>query len=335
MVVSGVQQLAVRAAEAGLRIDKWFKRRYPDLTHGRLQKLARSGQIRLDGKRVKSGDRVEEGQIVRVPPLGDAQTFRAKPPPAPRRKEVSDADADMIQSAVIYQDASAIAIDKPPGLATQGGTGTTRHVDGMLDALAEDGERPRLVHRLDRDTSGVLLLARTQKSAAKLTASFRDRSAKKLYWALVAGVPDPARGKIDLALKKAGSRGNERMVWDDPDGDRAITFYATLEKAGKAASFVGLLPQTGRTHQLRAHMAAIGHPILGDGKYGGEDARLPGMGLPKGMLLHARALDIPHPTERGRLRIYADVPVAFQEALTTFGFVPGEAGDQLLDEDFR
>ena len=216
MVVSGVQQLAVRAAEAGLRIDKWFKRRYPDLTHGRLQKLARSGQIRLDGKRVKSGDRVEEGQIVRVPPLGDAQTFRAKPPPAPRRKEVSDADADMIQSAVIYQDASAIAIDKPPGLATQGGTGTTRHVDGMLDALAEDGERPRLVHRLDRDTSGVLLLARTQKSAAKLTASFRDRSAKKLYWALVAGVPDPARGKIDLALKKAGSRGNERMVWDDP-----------------------------------------------------------------------------------------------------------------------
>jgi 23S rRNA pseudouridine955/2504/2580 synthase len=334
--MSGVQQLAVREAEAGLRLDKWFKRRYPDLTHGRLQKLARSGQIRLDGKRVKPGDRVEEGQVVRVPPLGDAQTFRAKAPATPKRPEVSDADADMIQAAVIYQDSAAIAINKPPGLATQGGTGTTRHVDGMLDALAEDDERPRLVHRLDRDTSGVLLLARSRKSAAKLTASFRDRSARKLYWALVAGVPDPVRGKIDLSLKKAGGRGNERMVWDDPVGaDRAITFYATLDKAGRAASLVGLLPQTGRTHQLRAHMTAIGHPILGDGKYGGEDAQLPGMGLPKGMMLHARALDLPHPTERGRLRIQADLPPAFLTALATFGFDPGEAGDGLLDEDFR
>lgn len=333
--MSGVQQLAVRAGEEGLRLDKWFKRRYPDLTHGRFQKLARSGQIRLDGKRVKAGDRVEEGQVVRVPPLGEAQVYKAKTV-VPKRPDVPDADADMIQSVVIYRDAAAIAINKPPGLATQGGTGTTRHVDGMLEALGDGDERPRLVHRLDRDTSGVLLLARTRQSAAKLTASFRDRSAKKLYWALVAGVPDPARGKIDLSLRKAGGRGNERMVWDDPSGgDRAITFYATLEKAGKAASLVGLMPQTGRTHQLRAHMAAIGHPVLGDGKYGGEDAQLAGMGLPKGMMLHARALDLPHPTERGRLRVHADLPPAFAAALKTLGFHVGQEADGLLDEDFR
>ena len=332
--MTGVSTEQVTAEEAGLRLDRWFKRRYPDLPHGRLQKLARSGQIRVDGKRAKPADRLEAGQQVRVPPLGPAPAAaagpaRPKPPPA-----LSDADRALIQSAVIYEDDAAIALNKPPGLASQGGSKTTKHVDGLMAALADGRERPRLVHRLDRDTSGVLLLAKSASAAAALTAAFRDRSARKVYWALVVGVPKPERGTIDLALRKAGGRGAERMTWEGlgkDEGERAVTDFAVLERAGRFAALVAMRPLTGRTHQLRAHMAAIGHPILGDGKYGGAEATLPGMALPRGMMLHARSLDLPHPSGAGRLFIEAEPPPAFAAALDAFGFDPASLPDPFLE----
>ena len=325
--MSGVRQETVAKDEDGLRLDRWFKRRFPDLPHVRLQKLARSGQVRLDGKRVKPADRIQAGQTVRVPPLGAAPE-KQRPRPAPA---ASPEDAAMIEGAVIFEDDSTLALNKPPGLASQGGTGTARHVDGLLAAIRPNDERPRLVHRLDRDTSGVLLLGKSPEAAAKLSQSFRDRSARKVYWALVNGVPKPERGIVDLPLKKAGGKGSERMVWDAPDGDRAKTAFAVMEKAGRFAALVALAPFTGRTHQLRAHMAAIGCPILGDRKYGGDDAILPGMQLPKAMMLHARSLDVPSPSGGGRLFLEAEPPEAFNAALKHFGFTPELAEDPFAE----
>ncbi|MGZ0188915.1 MAG: RluA family pseudouridine synthase, partial [Alphaproteobacteria bacterium] len=267
--MTGVVTVEVNADEGGLRLDRWFKRRYPELPHGKLQKLTRSGQIRVDGKRVKAGDRIEPGQQVRVPPFGTPPPRTERP--APPKPAVSAEDAALIRSIVIYEDEATLAINKPPGLATQGGTGTTRHVDGLLTGMSSAKDRPRLVHRLDRDTSGVLLLGKTASSAAALAKAFRDRSARKIYWAIVAGLPSPPQGTIDMPLLKAGGNGNEKMIWDEDKGDRAVTDYAILERAGRFACIVALMPLTGRTHQIRAHMAAIGNPILGDGKYGGPD----------------------------------------------------------------
>jgi len=327
--MSGVTTERVTEEESGIRLDRWFKRRFPELPHGRLQKLARSGQVRLDGKRVKPADRVEAGQEVRVPPLGPPPDRPAAAPrPAPT---ISEADRALIQSAIIYEDDHTIAINKPPGLASQGGSRTSRHVDGLMAALAGDRDKPRLVHRLDRDTSGVLALGKSASAAAALAKAFRDRSARKVYWALVIGQPNPERGTIDLPLKKAGGRGAERMVWEDGDGDRAVTEYAILERAGRFASLVAVMPLTGRTHQIRAHMAAIGHPILGDGKYGGLDATLPGMTLPKAMFLHARSLDLPSPSGAGRLFIEAEPPPAFAAALKSFGFDPARLPDPFIE----
>lgn len=320
--MSGVTHETVNADEDGLRLDRWFKRRYPDLPYSRFQKITRAGHVRVNGKRAKAGDRLETGQIIRVPPIRSAEEAMSAPPTPRHTPEISPEDRAMIQAAIIYEDDDALVINKPAGLASQGGTGTPRHVDGLLTAMAGDDQRPRLVHRLDRDTSGVLALGKTAAAASKLTKAFRDRTARKIYWALVAGVPNPDHGTIDLPLKKAGGRGMERMVWEDGDGDRAVTDFAVLERAGRAAALVVLKPLTGRTHQIRAHLAAIGHPVLGDGKYGGSDASLPGMKLPKGMMLHARSLDLPAIRGRSRLHFEAEPPAAFAEALASFGFDP-------------
>lgn len=325
--MTGVVQENVQPDEDGLRLDRWFRRRYPELPQSRLQKLARSGQVRVDGKRVKPADRLEAGQVVRVPPLAPPPD---RPRAAPSAPPLSDADRALIRDAIIFEDDLIVAINKPPGLASQGGSGTTRHVDGLFAGIAGDEGRPKLAHRLDRDTSGVLLLGKTASSAAALTKAFRDRTARKIYWAITSGVPSPRQGTIDLALKKAGGRGKERMVWEDGDGNRAVTEFAVLEHAGSAAAMVALMPLTGRTHQLRAHLAAIGHPVLGDGKYGGEAAKLPGMGLPRGMMLHARSLDLPAPKGRDRLFFEAEPPAHFQAALAAFGFQPAGIPDPFL-----
>jgi len=313
-----VRTIEVAEVEAGSRLDRWFKRRYPNLSHGRIEKLLRTGQIRVDGRRVKAGLRLSPGMRIRVPPIADAEIAAARTPA--RTREPSREDAARLRALVLYKDDDVIAIDKPPGLAVQGGTKTLIHLDAMLDALKfGNDERPRLVHRLDKDSSGVLLLARTPAAASRLAASFRQREARKTYWAVTVGVPSPRQGKVDLALAKLPGRGGERMVADAEAGKRAITYYSVIETAGRTAAWVALSPLTGRTHQLRAHCAHLGTPILGDGKYGAKAAFLAGRGVSRKLHLHALSLSIPHP-RAGRIDVTAPLPAHMAETFALFGF---------------
>lgn len=317
---SGVRHIAVKADDDGVRVDRWFKRHFPDVPYGQLAKWLRTGQVRVDGGRAKPGGRLSAGQQVRVPPTvaGDAGTERTSAP-----RPVSNADASGLRESVIFRDDHLIALNKPAGLAVQGGTGTTRHLDGMLDALRFDAEeRPRLVHRLDKDTSGLLILARTRQAARALSAEFQGRTMDKVYWALVLGVPDVEAGTIDAPLAKRGPQGGERMTYDD-DGQHAETDYRVLDHAARRISWLELMPRTGRTHQLRAHCAAIGNPILGDGKYGGRDAFLPGMA--KRLHLHAHALTLNHPETGARLELTAPLDRELTESWKKVGFRPETA----------
>ncbi|MDG4650235.1 RluA family pseudouridine synthase [Roseibacterium sp. SDUM158017] len=320
--MSGVQTVTVAEGEGDQRLDRWLKRRFPQITQGRIEKGCRKGEIRVDGARVKPATRVEAGQAVRVPPLPD------QPAPSFLEPRISDADAEMMRAAVIYRDDHLIALNKPPGLPTQGGSGQTRHVDGLAEALKFGlSEKPRLVHRLDKDTSGILLLARSRESAKALTAAFRARDARKIYWAAVAGVPHPRMGTIRFGLVKAPGHGKggegEKMhcihpdeVETTPDAKRAVTDYAVLSALGTRLSWCALVPVTGRTHQLRAHMAELGHPIVGDGKYGGSGQENLGDGwgaqlggeMSRKLHLHARSLTLTHPVTGGRLHLTAPLP---------------------------
>ncbi|GEO37067.1 pseudouridine synthase [Skermanella aerolata] len=313
------------AEESEIRLDRWFKRHFPQVNHGWLEKLLRTGQIRVDGKRVKANVRLETGQTVRIPPLGDQEAVPASGgPPKPK---VSRKDAAEIQARVLYKDGDVLVIDKPAGLAVQGGTATPKHLDAMLDALMfEKDERPKLVHRLDKDTSGVLVLARTAFAATKLAAAFRGKDARKYYWAVTVGVPRPFQGKVDAALAKEPTGRGERVAVDDEDGKRAVSLYQVVEHANKKVAFVALWPLTGRTHQLRVHMEAIGTPILGDGKYGGPEAFLAGTGLPNQLHLHARRLIMPHP-RGGRIDVTAPLPPHMVTTWTYFSFDKENDGD--------
>ncbi len=319
--MTAVQTLSVAEDEAELRLDRWFHRRFPQVSHGRLEKLLRTGQLRVDGRRAKAGQRLEPGQRIRIPPLPDD----AAPPAA--RPAVSEADARLLKDAVLHMDDDVIVLNKPPGLPVQGGTGLTRHLDGMLDALAFDkGERPRLVHRLDKDTSGVLLLGRSARAAAKLAAAFRSREARKCYWALVVGVPKLAMGRIDAPLaKQPGEATRERMAVDEDEGRHAITWYRIVASAYKKAAWLELEPRTGRTHQLRAHCTLLGTPIQGDSLYGGEVDMLSGGGISKKLHLHARAIRLPHP-RGGVLQVVAPLPPHMVASFELFGFDRDAAG---------
>ena len=339
--MSGVQTITVGADEGDQRLDRFLKRRFPQLSQGMIEKMCRKGECRVEGGRVKSSTRVEEGQSVRVPPLPNR--------PAPQREQgtIAPKDAQMIRDCVIYQDDHVIALNKPSGLPTQGGSGQTKHVDGLAAALQGDYEdKPRLVHRLDKDTSGVLLLARTRLAAKALSASMRHRETRKIYWALVAGVPTPYLGEIKYGLVKAPGRGRggegEKMIavhprdMDATDGaKRAHTLYATLYRVASRAAWVAMEPVTGRTHQLRAHMAEIGHPIAGDGKYGGSGQENMGEGwgaqiggvISKKLHLHARLIRFEHPETRKPVTVTAPLPPHMAETWTTFGWTEDLAAD--------
>ena len=317
--MSGVQTIPVAEDDGELRLDRWFRRHFPGLGHGRLEKLLRTGQVRVDGHRAKAGDRIAPGQLIRVPPLG-----ALAPPPQAAAPAARPRDIAMLERAVLHIDDSLIVIDKPPGLAVQGGTGTERHLDAMLDALCFGAkERPRLVHRLDRDTSGVLVLARSAAAAATLARAFRDKATQKIYWAIVVGLPKPRRGRIDQPLAKLPGKGGERVTPDEEEGKRAVTWYRTVSHAGDRLAWLVLQPITGRTHQLRAHCVTLGTPILGDGKYGGAAAHPAGMPNARKLHLHARALSLPHPAG-GRLEITAPLPPHMKESFAFFGFDEAE-----------
>ena len=325
---TGVRIVEVAVDDEGARLDRWFRRHFPDVSHGRLEKLLRTGQIRVDGKRVKANARLVAGAKLRIPPLGSAAV------PARRSEaQISETDAEALRALVIHKDADVIAINKPPGLAVQGGTGTSRHLDAMLDALKfEAPERPRLVHRLDKDTSGVLLLARNRAAAAKLADAMRGREARKIYWAAVIGVPKPKKGRIDLPLSKLPHPKGERVAPDE-EGKSAITLYAVIESLGNKAAWLALMPLTGRTHQLRVHCAALKTPIVGDAKYGRETVYLGGEGISKKLHLHAREIEIPHP-KGGKLRIRAELPAHMRATWTMLGFDPDYRGDPFAEAGF-
>ena len=314
----------VAAADDDVRLDRWFRRHFPGLAHGRLEKLLRTGQVRVDGKRARAAQRLAAGQTVRVPPL-PAPDAAVLARPASAARPVSSRDAAFVASLLLHRDPSVLVLAKPAGLAVQGGSGVRQHLDGLLDALADPGgERPRLVHRLDRDTSGVLVLGRTARAAARLAAAFRARDAVKLYWAVVVGRPQPPAGRIDQPLaKRPGPGGRERMAAAAGAAQRAVTDFWTLDAVGRRAAWVALRPLTGRTHQLRAHSALIGTPILGDGKYGGGDAFLPGDAVARCLHLHARRLVIAHP-EGGVLDVTAPPPAAFSRTLQTLGLTAAD-----------
>ena len=314
-----VKLITVEAGEDASRLDRWFKRRWPHINHVALNKLFRSGQIRVDGSRAKPDTRVTTGMVVRVPPLPTAEEQPE------RDTSLTNSDIAYAKSLVIYEDDAVLALNKPSGLAVQGGTKTSKHIDRLLSAWGEGLARPRLVHRLDRDTSGVLVLGKTPAAAAKLSGAFAKRRAQKTYWAIVRGNPKPPQGIIEIPLVKEGINDRELVVPADPKdprADPAETVYVTISRAGARAAWMALRPHTGRTHQLRAHMLAIGHPILGDPKYGDEETDDLSVNLK--LQLHARSLVLPHPNT-GTLSLSAPISPELKAGFKHFGFEESEA----------
>lgn len=316
--MSGVQTLDVEETDAGVRLDRWFKRRFPHIAHGRVEKLLRTGQLRVDGKRAKGSVRLEAGQTVRIPPLPEPSEVKAS-------VKVSGADQTFMRGLVIYEDEHLIGLNKPAGIAVQGGSKTTRHIDGLLPAL---GSGCRLVHRLDRDTSGVLLVAKSAKAAAQAGRAFQSRRAEKNYWGITNGLPKPSVGEIKgyMAKGRLDNRfgnvheGKEVMVpvRHGTDGAKhAKTLYQTVSAAGNRAAWIAMQPLTGRTHQLRLHMQLLGAPIAADPKYM-TDRPLPG-GLEHKLHLHARSLSLPM-EGRGDIYIEAPLPPHMELAFDVLGF---------------
>lgn len=318
-----VETIQVGKDDAGIRLDRWFRNHFPHITHGYLQKLLRSGQVRVDSKRCEGSDRLVPGSHVRVPKvirsIGNAADGSRKP-----ANRTSPADQAFIESLILYEDDEVLVLNKPFGIAVQGGTGTRRHIDGLLAGMVvRFGDRPRLVHRLDRDTTGVLLVAKTRGTASRLGKVFQSRSAHKTYWAVVKGVPKPPQGKITAPLVKAAGPEGDRIRRAEPgeqaEAMHATTHYSVVDRITNRASWVSLKPVTGRQHQLRAHMAIIGHPIMADNKYNFSADQLSENIDPK-LHLHARRLVLPHPSGKGRIDVTAPLPDHMRKTFELLGF---------------
>ena len=308
-----VETIEVKSTEADMRLDRWFRLHFPDVGYSYLQKLLRTGQVRVNSRRAEANARLEAGAQIRVPAIVRAEPKAATASGVKPAMGVSKGDRDRIEKMIIFEDEHVLVLNKPFGLAVQGGTGTKRHIDGMLVGMADrfGGERPRLVHRLDRDTTGVLLIAKHRDAAAKLGRVFQTRSAAKTYWALVKGVPKPPQGKVEAALVKAagpdGDRVRKALPGEQEEAMHATTHYSVIDRLAHKASWVSLKPVTGRQHQLRAHMALIGTPIVGDNKYGGDE-NLPAEQIENKLHLHARRLVLPHPYTGGKIDVTAPLP---------------------------
>lgn len=315
--MSGVQQRQVNDDEDGMRLDRWFATHFPQLGFGRLQKLIRNGEIKVDKAKVTTSTRLAPGQTVRIPPIDDAETVKPV--------KLNDADAEFLRGLILYEDEDIYVFNKPHGLAVQGGSGTKRHLDGMLKSLPnKKGEAPRLVHRLDRDTSGCLIVAKTKQAASHFGNVFRSRSARKIYWAIVAGNPHPQQGEISCFLARQSTEDGEQMVVvrnGAPNAQHSLSYYSTTDTASKRFAWVTLKPVTGRTHQLRVHMAQLGTPIIGDPRYFNIENWQGAPGLSEGLHLHARRIAIPLRNGK-RLDISAPLPPHMRQSFETLGFDP-------------
>jgi 23S rRNA pseudouridine955/2504/2580 synthase len=313
---TGVQTVAVTADEAGMRVDRFMEAHFPGLSFSHIQRIIRKGELRVNGKRAQAKQRLAAGQAVRIPPL------RLDEAKSGRLANEGETRA-FLKSITLHEDADVLVLNKPAGLAVQGGSGTTRHLDGMLEALRDaQGQRPRLVHRLDKDTAGCLLVAKTRFAATALAKTFRTRSARKIYWALVAGVPKPRQGRISTFLAKEQAEDDSfmRIARHGEEGaSHAVTYYAVIDTAARELAWLSLKPVTGRTHQLRAHMAHIGHPIVGDPKYfAKENWELPG-GMQNRLHLLARRIVVAHP-RGGTIDVTAPLPPHMQQSWNLIGF---------------
>ncbi|MEO0546608.1 MAG: RluA family pseudouridine synthase [Pseudomonadota bacterium] len=333
MSFTTVSQKTVEADEGGMRLDRWFKHHFPGIGFGELQKLLRSGQVRVDGGRVKSASRLETGQVVRIPPLANQKADR---PLHVTANTIRDRhDADVLKDILLYEDSKVFVFNKPSGLAVQGGSGINRSVDSMLESLRDkSGQKPRLVHRLDRDTSGVLVVARTRGAAAALTESFRHRDTDKTYWALLFGVPRHREARISTYLVKEATEDGDKMRvarHGERGADHAVSNYRVIDSGPRRVSWVEMKPVTGRTHQLRVHAMHLGHPIIGDPKYFDvENWEIPG-GVQKRLHLHARRIRIPHPDpSQPVIDVSAPLPAHMQQTWNLLGF---EEADGLPDEE--
>ncbi len=326
--MSGVRQQTVARDEDGMRLDRWFAAHFPQVSFGHLQKLLRSGQVRVDSGRARTNTRLAAGQVVRIPPVGE--------PPAKPEGAVNARDAAFLRDLILYEDDDLYVFNKPAGLAAQGGSGTTRHMDGLLKSLPNGkGEAPRLVHRLDRDTSGCLVVAKTRAAATHFGEVFRSRAARKIYWAVVAGNPQPKQGRISCFLLKKGTGDGEQMVVVEngtPGAVHSQSYYSTTDVAGRRFAWVTLKPVTGRTHQLRVHMAQLGTPIIGDPRYFNIENWQPAEGLGAGLHLHARRIALPLPGGR-RLDVSAPLPPHMQQTFDALGFDAGRYDVQTADPE--
>jgi len=325
------RETEIQGKDAGKRIDRWFKDQFPGLAFGQLQKMFRKGEVRLNGKRVKGPERITVGDRVRVPPMPDNAHTPVKRDRKPAAAKLSADDIRELENWVLYRDNAVIVLNKPAGLATQGGSGQGgQHLDALLDGFDRiDDQRPRLVHRLDKDTSGVIVIARTREAASHLTKAFKDRSTDKRYWALVMGVPKQLDGRISLKMDKLPIQGQERMIVTD-DGKPSTSDYAVMDRVGQRASLLVMKPLTGRTHQLRLHSATIGHPIVGDGKYGGKDAFLTGS-VSRKLHLHSRRLQVKHPNG-SLIDVTAPPPEHMKASFDALGIAWKELDDPLDDD---
>lgn len=326
--MSGVRQQVVARDEDGMRLDRWFATHFPHITFGLLQKLIRTGQVRVDKARAKTNTRLESGQVIRVPPVDDA--------PEKAEQKIYSADAEFLQKLILYEDDDLYVFNKPHGLASQGGSGVKRHMDGLLKSLPnKKGEPPRLVHRLDRDTSGCLVVAKTKAAAAYFGEVFKTRSARKIYWAIVAGNPMPKQGRISCFLAKQSTQDGEQMVVvanGDHGAVHSMSYYSTTDTAGRRFAWVTLKPVTGRTHQLRVHMAQLGTPILGDPRYFNIQNYERSEGVADGLHLHSRRISLPLRNGE-RLDVSAPLPPHIQHTFDALGFDAGRYDAQELDPE--
>ena len=319
------ENIIIAEEDDGQRLDRWLKKHFPETPFGQMQKILRTGQLRVDGKRVKGEARLVKGQALRIPP-------QLTMPQPKKERGISEKDATFIKSLVLYKDEHIIALNKPAGIAVQGGSKIGRHIDGLLDGLAENGQRPHLVHRLDKDTSGVLLLARNAKVAAALGAMFSGRDIRKYYWAITVPTPALAQGKIQSSLAKVSGPGGERMMAvDEEEGKSSLTVYSVMESLVKKLAWVAFWPKTGRTHQIRVHAAQMGCPLLGDYKYDDQHFLEENPELPRALHLHARRIIMPHPVTGRNVDITAPLGPDMLKTFKYYGFDSSDKSDPFED----